>query len=232
MASVNAIRTKFDGLTSVLACRILKRRENIPEIFTKGGEALMALAAKEIVQTDNVGADLRALRKSRGVTLTELALATGRSVGWLSQVERGLSTPSFEDLRLLADRLSVPLSIFFGDPGAPEEERGYVVRWDAGRKLGVPESGLTETLLSPDLGGDFEIVRSVFDPGAELKQAQQRPTEEAGYLVAGHLDLWIGEKLFNLHPGDSFRFRGEPYRWRNPGDEPCVVIWVISPPVY
>lgn len=186
----------------------------------------------EAETTPGVGPDLRALRKSRGVTLTELALSTGRSVGWLSQVERGLSVPSFEDLRLLADRLSAPLSIFFGDPDAPEHERGHVVRWNAGRSLGAPESGLTEMLLSPDLGGDFEIVRSVFDPGAELAQAQLRPTEEAGYLVSGDLDLWIGDKLFNLHAGDSFRFRREPYRWRNPGAEPCVVIWVISPPVY
>lgn len=179
-----------------------------------------------------VGPDLRALRKSRGVTLTELAVATGRSVGWLSQVERGLSTPSLEDLRLLADRLSAPLSIFFGDPDAPQEERGHVVRWNAGRSLGAPDGGLTEMLLSPDLGGAFEIVRSVFDAGAELGEFRSRPTEEAGYLVSGALDLWIGDRFFTLHAGDSFRFRGEPYRWRNPGDEPCVVIWVIAPPVY
>lgn len=192
----------------------------------------VAKAAMEEDSAPGVGPDLRALRKSRGVTLTELALSTGRSVGWLSQVERGLSIPTFEDLRLLADRLSAPMSLFFGDADAPEEERGHVVRWNAGRSLGAPESGLTEMLLSPDLGGEFEIVRSVFDAGAELAEFQLRQTEEAGYLVSGNLDLWVSEKLFNLHAGDSFRFRREPYRWRNPGDEPCVVIWVIAPPVY
>jgi len=180
----------------------------------------------------NVGADLRALRKSRGTTLTELALATGRSVGWISQVERGISQPSIDDLRLLADRLDAPLSLFFGDPDAPAEERGHIVRWNAGRSLGAPEGGLKEMLLSPDLGGAFEIVRSVFDPCAELAEAQTRPTEEAGYIISGNLDLWISDKLFSLEEGDSFRFRGEPYRWRNPGDEPAVVIWVIAPPVY
>ena len=183
-------------------------------------------------QARSVGPDLRALRKSRNVTLAELALATGRSIGWLSQVERGLSTPSIDELRVIADRLDAPLSLFFGDPDAPAHERGHVVRWNAGRSLGAPEGGLSEMLLSPDLGGAFEIVRSVFDPGAELAEAQTRPTEEAGYLISGRLELWIGEKRFSLGPGDSFRFRGEPYRWRNPGDEPCVAIWVIAPPVY
>ncbi|MEM7545257.1 MAG: XRE family transcriptional regulator [Pseudomonadota bacterium] len=191
------------------------------------------LASKDALSRESgVGPDLRALRKSRGVTLTELAGATGRSVGWLSQVERGLSTPTIDDLRLLADLLSAPVSLFFGDPEAPAEERGHVVRLNAGRSLGAPEGGLTETLLSPDLGGAFEILRSVFDPGAELSGFQQRPTEEAGYLVSGQLDLWIGRKQFRLNPGDSFRFRGEPYRWRNPGTTACVVIWVIAPPVY
>ena len=182
--------------------------------------------------TDGIGADLRALRKSRGVTLTELSLATCRSVGWLSQVERGISQPSIDDLRLLADRLDAPLSLFFGDPDAPAEERGHVVRWNAGRSLGAPEGGLTEMLLSPDLGGAFEIVRSVFDPGAELSEAQTRPTEEAGYIISGKLDLWLNDQMFSLKEGDSFRFRREPYRWRNPGDQPAVVIWVIAPPVY
>lgn len=195
-------------------------------------EATVDIAETATPPKDGIGADLRALRKSRGTTLTELALATGRSVGWLSQVERGISQPSIDDLRLLADRLEAPLSLFFGDPDAPAEERGHVVRWNAGRSLGAPEGGLTEMLLSPDLGGAFEIVHSVFDPAAELAEAQTRPTEEAGYIISGNLDLWIGEKLFSLGEGDSFRFRGEPYRWRNPGDQPAVVIWVIAPPVY
>jgi transcriptional regulator with XRE-family HTH domain len=193
---------------------------------------MMLAAEAKKTEASGLGPDLRALRKSRGVTLAELAVSTGRSVGWLSQVERGLSSPTIDDLRLLADRLKAPLSLFFGDPRAPKEEQGYIVRWNAGRSLGAPDGGLTEMLLSPDLGGAFEIVRSVFDPHSEMATPQQRPTEEAGYIVSGDFDLWVGAQLFRLHAGDSFRFRGEPYRWRNPGDEPAVVIWVIAPPVY
>ena len=181
---------------------------------------------------EQIGGDLRALRKARGMTLSELALKVGRSVGWLSQIERNLSAPGIDDLRRLADALDQPLSLFFGAPRAPDEERGYVVRADNWRTLGTAEAGLEEQLLSPDLGGSFEIIRSVFAPGAELTEPASRPTEEAGYVVSGQLDLWIGERHFRLSPGDSFRFAREPYRWRNPGSEPCVAIWVIAPPVY
>lgn len=183
-------------------------------------------------RASGVGADLRALRKARGRTLSELALAVGRSVGWLSQVERDLAEPTIADLRRLADALDQPLSLFFGPENAPEDERGYVVRWNSRRALGSAEEGLVEQLLSPDLSGSFEIVRSVFDAGAELAGFNRRATEEAGYLIAGELEMWIGERRFHLKPGDSFRFKGEPYRWRNPGTEPAIAIWVIAPPVY
>lgn len=179
-----------------------------------------------------LGGDLRALRKARGLTLSELAVSVGRSVGWLSQVERGLAEPAIVDLRRLAGALDQPLSFFFGHAEGPEAERGLIVRAAARRRLGASADGLTEELLSPDLAGSFEILRSVFAPGAELAGAQQRQTEEAGYLISGRLDLWIGAHRFALGPGDSFRFRAEPYRWRNPGPEPAVAVWVVSPPVY
>jgi len=191
-----------------------------------------AIGGTDSGRASGVGADIRALRKARGWTLSALADRVGRSVGWLSQVERNLAEPAISDLRALAAALGQPLSFFFGPAAGPAEEHAHIVRWNSRRALGNAAEGLTEQLLSPDLGGAFEIVRSVFDPGAELAEAQRRPTEEAGYLIAGRLDLWIGPQLFELHPGDSFRFAHEPYRWRNPGPEPAIAIWVIAPPVY
>jgi quercetin dioxygenase-like cupin family protein len=89
-----------------------------------------------------------------------------------------------------------------------------------------------EELLSPDLGGSFEVLRSEFAPGAELLQTSNRPTEEAGYVVSGRFDIEIDGVWHALAEGDSFRFAGKPFRWRNPGDLPAVVVWVVSPPVY
>ncbi len=195
-------------------------------------DAAPAMVSTMASRASGVGADLRALRRARGLTLSELALKVGRSVGWLSQVERDLAEPAISDLRRLAGALDQPMSLFFGPSNAPEDERGYVVRWNSRRVLGSAAEGLVEQLLSPDLSGSFEIVRSVFDPGAERTEFVVRPTEEAGYLIAGELELWIGERHFHLHPGDSFRFNGERHRWRNPGDQPAIAIWVIAPPVY
>ena len=179
-----------------------------------------------------VGADIRALRKSRELTLADLAGRIGRSVSWLSQVERGQAEPGISDLRRIAAIFDVPLGFLFRNDDGPAEERGRVVRAAGRRTLGNVAEGLTEELLSPDLGGSFEMFRSVFAPGTELPQPILRQTEEAGYVVAGELDLKIGGHWFRLRPGDSFRFDHEPYQWRNPGDVPAVVIWVVAPPIY
>jgi len=179
-----------------------------------------------------LGNDVRGLRKSRGWTLNELALKIGRSVGFISQVERGLSSPSIDDLRAIATALDVPTSWFFAHDAQDDNERGLVVRAASRRALGTTESGIVEELLSPDLGGSFEMFRSEFLPGAELQNEIYRETEEAGYVVSGQLDIWIDGQHFSLSAGDSFRFDHKPYRWKNAGMTPAIVVWVVSPPVY
>ena len=115
---------------------------------------------------------------------------------------------------------------------APDGEQGMIVRSDARRPIGSREDGLVEELLSPDLTDDFEMVHSTFEAGAVLEQEVTRPTQEVGYIAAGRLDLWISGTKYSLSAGDSFRIRGEPYRWENPYSVPCTAIWCIAPPVY
>uniref|UniRef100_UPI0040477EEA helix-turn-helix domain-containing protein n=1 Tax=Yoonia sp. TaxID=2212373 RepID=UPI0040477EEA len=178
-----------------------------------------------------LGADLRALRKSRGLTLADLADGLGKSVGWMSQVERDISEPSIDDLRAMARLLDVSISSLFRTASAVGEE-GFIVRHDARRPIGSREAGLVEALLSPDLTDDFEVVHSTFEPQARMVEVIARPTQEVGYIASGQLDIWIDGTVFHLKAGDSFRIRGHHYRWSNPHDVPCVAIWVIAPPVY
>ena len=179
-----------------------------------------------------LGADLRTLRKARGLTLHTLADRLDRSVGWLSQVERDMSVPSITDLRHLAHALDVPVSMLFRHAGAAAHEAGFIVRKSARRPIGSSTQGLTEELLSPDLTDDFEMVHSTFLPHSRIKTVVTRPTQEVGYLVSGALEIEIAGTTHTLAPGDSFRIRGEPFRWSNPYPDPAVAIWVIAPPVY
>jgi transcriptional regulator with XRE-family HTH domain len=179
-----------------------------------------------------VGDDIRAFRKSRTMTIAELALALGRSVGWLSQIERGQTEPAIADLKKISRIFDIPVSFFFRNETAPERERGHIVRAASRAVLGSNEDGIREELLSPDLAGDFEMIRSIFAPGAISEIIPARVAQDGGYVVSGRFNLWVGEKMFELKAGDSFGFKNQNYRWQNPGDEQVVVIWVISPPIY
>ncbi len=181
---------------------------------------------------NTLGRDLRALRSSRKMTLEDLAARLDRSVGWLSQVERDISTPRLSDLREIADIFDVPLSLLFGNAEAPEEEKGRIVRASARRVMGEQDKGLVETLISPDLTDSFEVIHSTFQPGSSRPRPIGRPTQEVAYLLSGKLDIWLNEEPFTVSAGDSFRIREQSYRWANPYQEPAIAIWVISPPVY
>jgi transcriptional regulator with XRE-family HTH domain len=192
----------------------------------------VSLVNAQAPQSATLGADIRALRKARGLTLSEVATRLDRSVGWLSQVERDMSEPSISDLRQIAGCLGVPMSMLFAHSAAPSDEQGYIVRASARRPMGSGEEGLIEELLSPDLTDDFEMVHSTFQPQSRMQKPANRPTQEVGYMISGQLDLVIGGRSFSVGPGDSFRIKHEPYQWSNPYDVPAVAIWVIAPPVY
>jgi transcriptional regulator with XRE-family HTH domain len=181
---------------------------------------------------ESLGQDLRVLRKRRGMTLVQVAKAVGRSVGWLSQVERGLSEPSVDEIKELAQVLGFSVGGLFGAQPVRPDEADVIVRNDARRSLGRRVGGLDEELVSPDLTDDFEVVHSTFQPGAERVDFVTRPTQEVGFIVSGALEITIDGQTFTVGPGDSFRIRGEPFRWANRGSVPCIAIWVIAPPVY
>lgn len=178
------------------------------------------------------GADLRTLRKNRSLTLAQLAEAMGRSLGWMSQVERDVSRINDDDLQKLAGILDVAPSLLRQPRAEAPREEGRIVRAARRRSVGHRFEGLTEALISPDLTDSFEIVHSSFLPGRALPEPVRRETQEIGFMLSGRLDLTIDGEKFTVGPGDSFRIRNEPYLWANPYSETAVALWVISPPIY
>ena len=188
-------------------------------------------AALQEAHAENLGGDIRALRKGRGMTLEALAETLGKSVGFLSQVERGLSHPDIEDLRAIARLFDIPLSFFLSPHASNPDEAGLILR-AADRRMIGDETHLSEELLSPDLSGSFEMLRSSFAPHANSGGIVHRPTEESGFILKGQFDLWLDGTWYHLKAGDSFRFKEAQMQWTNPADEECVIVWVIAPPVY
>lgn len=95
-------------------------------------------------------------------------------------------------------------------------------------------SGIIDELLSPNLGRKIELLRCIFQPGAESgSEPYTHRGEEAGIVISGTLHLWLDEKKIVLNEGDSFAFSSDtPHRYNNPIEHETVVIWAITPPSY
>lgn len=186
-------------------------------------------------RAEGIGLQIRQLRRSRGLTLTQLAEMSGRSVGNLSEIERDKSPITIQTLGDIAQALDVPINWFFG-PAAdtPPEEEGLIVRRDARRRINLSQAGTIEELLSPDLTGAIEMILTTFDPGGETGESGRlRKGDEAGYVVSGVLELRMDGHTYRLEAGDSFALKRGGRHWcRNPGEIPTVVVWAISPALY
>jgi transcriptional regulator with XRE-family HTH domain len=194
-----------------------------------------AVRVIDLVNLDGrIGHDVKGLRKARSMTLSALASASGLSQGYLSQIERGLASPSVKALYSISRALGVTISWFFPAAGDDHEIlRDFVVRADQRRILQFA-SGITDELLSPNLDRQIELICCKFPPGAYSGDSSYSHTgEEAGVVLSGELELWVNEKHVVLGPGDSFAFASDiPHRYGNAGDRETVVIWVITPPSY
>ena len=181
----------------------------------------------------HIGGRIRELRKAHGRTLADVATAVGISVSYLSQIERDVSRLPIGVLKQIADTLGVHMHWFFhsGHEG-PAEERDIIVRAANRRNLTFTGLGITEELLSPNLAGPLELLISTIHPGAD-SEFYAHDGAEAGLVMHGTLQLWVGEQHFELAAGDSFAFSStEAHRCANRGAQPVKVLWVITPPHY
>jgi transcriptional regulator with XRE-family HTH domain len=180
-----------------------------------------------------LGGEIRGLRKARAITLTELAAASGLSIGYLSLLERDRATPSIKALHAVSRALGVTISWFFEANEVPEEERDLVVRRARRRRLDY-SAGVVDELLSPNLTGALELLSCRFPPGASSgEEPYTHSGEEAGVVIRGRLELWVDGRTVILEAGDSFGFQSAlPHRYRNPGPDEAEVIWAITPPSY
>lgn len=180
-----------------------------------------------------IGEQLRELRQVKNLTLRHVAEKAGISVSYLSQIERNQSRLPIGVLKKLADALGVHMNWFFqssgdGDPA----ERDVVVRSGKRRRMSFTGLGITEELLSPNLSGPLELLLSTIEPGADSED-YSHDGAEAGFVLAGTLDLWVSGRYFRLQEGDSFSFKStEVHRCANPGSQATRVLWVITPPHY
>lgn len=172
---------------------------------------------------------VRDLRKHKNVTLNELAEHIGRSVGFLSQVERGLSRPTVADLTAISEALGVPTTYFYS-LNKPRDV-SWVTRPDERRTL-YYAGGITDVLASPTMSGGFSMLESHLEPGATSGEGHLNDSsEQGGFVLEGELTIWCGDAAapVTLQRNDSFQLPPHAqFRYANLSDQPTRVLWVFT----
>jgi transcriptional regulator with XRE-family HTH domain len=175
-----------------------------------------------------VGARIRALRQAKGLSLETVAGAAGLSIGFLSQIERGLSSPSLKVLAALADALDLSIAALFGASGQAAGG-AVVVHADERATLQLWRSGIVKQLLTPGgQGARLNVYLVILAPGANTgDEPYSHHGEEAGLVLEGAMLLTVEDQSWLLKAGDSFRFESaRPHRFASASDAETRVVWV------
>lgn len=173
---------------------------------------------------------LKRLRTNRGLSLQQLASISGVSIGLLSQIERGRSSPSLRTLTKIRVALEVSMTELFAPPETIDKTEGkIVVRQDNRNHLDLGPDKLIKELLSPP-GYQFiqSMILQIPPGGGSGKDTYQNQGEKAGLVLQGYFRLFVGDGIFDLRKGDSFQFDSSvPHRFENKHNEGAEVLWVV-----
>lgn len=174
------------------------------------------------------GPHFRRLRMRRGLSLVQVARATGVSVGFLSALERGQMRSSVATLRRIARFYRTNILSLFEASGENPRVVGPAQRKILETNTGVRMELLAwgNTVMEPHL---FRIK-----PGAGSGESYAHEGEEFLHVLRGSFEIWLdGKEHYRLKPGDSLYFESStPHRWRNSGRTEACLLWVNTPPTF
>ena len=174
------------------------------------------------------GQRFRRLRARRGLSLAQVARATGVSIGFLSALERGQMRSSVATLQRIAHYYRTNILSLF--EAARENPR--LVR-PAERKILETTAGVRMELLA---WGNTAMEPHLFrvKPNGGSGESYAHEGEEFLHILRGEFEIWLSNnEHYRLKTGDSLYFESStPHRWRNPGKTETWLLWVNTPPTF
>lgn len=173
---------------------------------------------------------LRQLREASGLTLDQLANASGVSRAMISRIERGEASPTASLLARICAALGLSLSGFFAEQ---EQQLSPLLRRAEQPTWKDPETGYVRRAISPPrVGSDVDIVEVSLPGGARVSfppHAASNGMTQYVWLFEGQLDMTLGEETYSLGPGDClFMPVGEGHIFHNPATGPARYAVVLD----
>ncbi len=173
------------------------------------------------------GARIRHARERRRMSLGDVADRSGVTRGFLSRVERDMTSPSIASLVAICDAVGLSLPELFQTPQTAlvrREERPRITDLPATREL-------IETLITPSEERHVTVLESVISPGVSGGELYTMPSEcEVCFVLEGDFELEVEDQSFVLHQGDALTFGAAvPHSWRVLGDQGARILWILAP---
>lgn len=175
-----------------------------------------------------IGQKIKRLRIQKGLTLEELASRSELTKGFLSQLERDLTSPSIATLNDIIEALGSSLSEFFKD----EKQEQLVFRK---KDFFVDERGnCTIHWIVPNTQkNEMEPILLELPQGGESFMMDPHSGEEFGYVLEGSVVLLAGEERHMVHKGETFYLSGKSsHILKNEKKTTAKVLWVSTPPLF
>ena len=178
-----------------------------------------------------IGSKIKRLRVRLGLTQEELAARTELTKGFISQLERDITSPSIATLMDILEALGTNVSEFFSEKEndavavyaaedmflKEDEEAGVTIRW----------------LVTNAQKNALEPILVTLSPGASTEPDDPHEGEEFGYVLSGVITLVSGEQKRKVRRGDAFYFRPTGVHYLiNTGKSEGKVLWVSTPPSF
>lgn len=175
----------------------------------------------------SIGDRIKMLRQAKSLTQEELATRAGLTKGFISQVERNLTSLSVESLIGILDALDEKPSRFFD--GAFDEK--IVFKLKDRVELEIDEVAKFQILVPAAQNRLMDPALMELAAGEKTPEEGPHEGEEFGLVLGGTIDLVLGEKTFRLRKGECFYFEAtKRHHIENSQKKKAIVLWVSSPP--
>ncbi len=176
-----------------------------------------------------VGARIRGIRRSHGLTQEELAHRSNLTKGFISQLERDLTSPSLESLLEILEALDTDIVEFFQGFEGGRIAFGPI---DSRNATTYEEVSAFELMVPGTANRNMEPALVTMEPGESIYE-DAHAGEEFGYVLKGKVQITCGERRAKAKRGEWFYFASDRnHRVANPCKKPAKLLWVSTPPSF
>lgn len=180
-----------------------------------------------------IGTKIKEIRNKQNITLKQLSESTNLSIGFLSQLERGLSSVAIDSLQKIANALQTPIQEFLDTRQIDDEDHSPLLRtYD--RKTTIVSPTLYSNVLSNSVHDLSFLPREYHLQPSGIEDLDLQPYAHEGYewiyVLEGNLRVTIDHEQIDMYPGDTITIDSTKlHNWQNCGSKTAKFITINTP---